>query len=281
MFETGIRQLRMAWSMLRGAPISPRNPERLVADARATPREFGVPGRDVEQLLDGPFADPAMRRHLQDTSLRRTVTRAAPGVPVLPRRADRARHRPGRGHHAHHREPAAHPQARPAEPGRGLHRRGQQPVPVHPLHRDHRPTRHHLDVALRSRAVARAGRAGRPARGRAARERLHAGQRHLPGHGCGAAEHQRLPAGRDEVPRARADPGCRERAQPDRPVPAHAAGHLSQLPGRDGRCGGAAWPGSRRLQPAAGSTAAARCCRPGWPLPPPGRSAPRSPTSSR
>lgn len=77
MFETGVRQLRMAWSVLRGAPISPANLERLIGDARATLREFGAPGSDVGQLLDGPFADPAMRRHLQDTSLRRTVRRAA------------------------------------------------------------------------------------------------------------------------------------------------------------------------------------------------------------
>jgi phenylacetate-CoA ligase len=76
-FETGVRQLRMAWSILRGTPISPRNLERLINDARATLREFGAPGSDVEQLLDGPFADPALRRHLQDTSLRRTVKRTA------------------------------------------------------------------------------------------------------------------------------------------------------------------------------------------------------------
>ena len=77
MFETGVRQLRMAWSILRGTPISPGNLERLVGDARATLREFGAPGSDVEQLLDGPFADPDLRRHLQDTALRRTVKRAA------------------------------------------------------------------------------------------------------------------------------------------------------------------------------------------------------------
>jgi phenylacetate-CoA ligase len=76
-FETGIRQLRMAWSMLRGTHISPGNLERLIGDARATLRAFGAPGDDVEQLLDGPFADPGMRRHLQDTALRRTVRRAA------------------------------------------------------------------------------------------------------------------------------------------------------------------------------------------------------------
>jgi phenylacetate-CoA ligase len=77
MFETGFRQLRMALSILRGAPIAPGNLERLIGDARATLRAFGTPGDDVGQLLDGPFADPAMRRHLQDTALRRTVKRAA------------------------------------------------------------------------------------------------------------------------------------------------------------------------------------------------------------
>ena len=77
MFETVVRQLRMAWSILRGVPISPGNLERLIDDARATLREFGAPGSDVERLIDGPFADPNMRRHLQDTSVRRTVKRAA------------------------------------------------------------------------------------------------------------------------------------------------------------------------------------------------------------
>ena len=36
-----------------------------------------MPGGDVERLIDGPFADPATRRHLQDTCLRRTVRHAA------------------------------------------------------------------------------------------------------------------------------------------------------------------------------------------------------------
>lgn len=77
MFETGVRQLRMALSMLRGARISPENIERLVHDARATLRMFGAPGRDVEQLVDGPYSDPELRRQLQNTSLRRTVVRTA------------------------------------------------------------------------------------------------------------------------------------------------------------------------------------------------------------
>lgn len=77
MFETGVRQLRMAWSIMRGAPISPGNLERLIGDARATLRAFGAPGDDVGQLIGGPFADPGTRRHLQDAALRRTVRRAA------------------------------------------------------------------------------------------------------------------------------------------------------------------------------------------------------------
>jgi phenylacetate-CoA ligase len=75
MFETGVRQFRMA--MLRGMPISSGHLELLIEDTRAALRGSGVPGGDVERLLDGPFADPATRRHLQDTCLRRTVRHAA------------------------------------------------------------------------------------------------------------------------------------------------------------------------------------------------------------
>lgn len=77
MFETGLRQLRMAGSLIWGRPMSPANLERLVADALATMREFGSPGDDVGQLLEGPFADPTGRRILQDRALRRTAERAA------------------------------------------------------------------------------------------------------------------------------------------------------------------------------------------------------------
>jgi len=57
--------------------MNPDNIHRLVADALATMREFGSPGDDVGQLLDGPFADPTGRRLLQDRALRRTAERAA------------------------------------------------------------------------------------------------------------------------------------------------------------------------------------------------------------
>src|SRR5438270_1370031 len=75
MFETGVRQLRMAISMVWGRPINPRNIERLIEDALKTLYEFGAPGDDVQQLLDGPFADPDARREFQNQAIRRTARR--------------------------------------------------------------------------------------------------------------------------------------------------------------------------------------------------------------
>jgi phenylacetate-CoA ligase len=77
MFETGVRQLRMAVSMVSGRPINPCNVERLVADAVATVAAFGSPGDDIAQLLDGPFSDPGARRSFQEQALRRTARRLA------------------------------------------------------------------------------------------------------------------------------------------------------------------------------------------------------------
>jgi phenylacetate-CoA ligase len=77
MFETGVRQLRMAMSMVLGRPINPRNIERLVDDALKTLQEFGAPGDDVQQLLDGPFADPDARGEFQNQAIRRTARRLA------------------------------------------------------------------------------------------------------------------------------------------------------------------------------------------------------------
>jgi phenylacetate-CoA ligase len=75
MFETGVRQLRMALSMATGHRVNPRNLERLVGDAVSTLATFGSPGDDLEQMLDGPFADPENRRGFQEQSLRRTARR--------------------------------------------------------------------------------------------------------------------------------------------------------------------------------------------------------------
>lgn len=75
MFETGIRQFRLAMSMVWGYRINPRNVERLIGDGLKTLKEFGAPGDDVQMLLDGPFADPAARRDFQNRSLQRTALR--------------------------------------------------------------------------------------------------------------------------------------------------------------------------------------------------------------
>jgi phenylacetate-coenzyme A ligase PaaK-like adenylate-forming protein len=80
-FETGVRQFRMAMAMVNGRRIKPLIIQRLIADADATLREFGSPGDDVDQLLDGPFADPETRTHFQTQGLRRTVRRLAARSP--------------------------------------------------------------------------------------------------------------------------------------------------------------------------------------------------------
>ncbi|MEA2142008.1 MAG: hypothetical protein QOI64_438 [Solirubrobacteraceae bacterium] len=81
MFETGIRQLRLALSMVSGRPIDPRNVERLVGDALATLAAFGSPGDDLQEMLDGPFSDPQARRAFQEQALRRTARRLAQRSP--------------------------------------------------------------------------------------------------------------------------------------------------------------------------------------------------------
>jgi phenylacetate-coenzyme A ligase PaaK-like adenylate-forming protein len=77
MFETGVRQLRLAMSMVSGRPINARNVERLIGDALATLAEFGSPGDDLQEMLDGPFSDPQARRAFQEQALRRTARRLA------------------------------------------------------------------------------------------------------------------------------------------------------------------------------------------------------------
>ena len=86
MFETGIRQFRMAMAMVNGRRIRPQLIQRLVADADATLREFGSPGDDVDELLDGPFADPETRADFQTQGLRRTARRLARRSPFYANR---------------------------------------------------------------------------------------------------------------------------------------------------------------------------------------------------
>ena len=75
MFETGVRQFRMAMSMVWGRRVDPDNIGRLIGDALATLAEFGEPGMDVQALTDGPFADPAARAEFQNRGVRRTARR--------------------------------------------------------------------------------------------------------------------------------------------------------------------------------------------------------------
>ncbi|MFD0633767.1 phenylacetate--CoA ligase family protein [Catenulispora yoronensis] len=86
MFETGIRQFRMALAMVSGRRIRPEVIEKLIADAAATLAEFGAPGDDVRQLLEGPFADPEAREHFQTQGIRRTLRRLHEHSPFYRRR---------------------------------------------------------------------------------------------------------------------------------------------------------------------------------------------------
>lgn len=77
MFETGVRQLRMALSMTWGRPFNTDSLTRLVADAVATIDEFGELGLEAREVIETPFADEADRIDHADRSLRRTARRLA------------------------------------------------------------------------------------------------------------------------------------------------------------------------------------------------------------
>jgi phenylacetate-CoA ligase len=86
MFETGVRQFRMAMGMVWGRKIDPANVARLVDDALATMAEFGEPGADARELLDGPFANPDARLEFVNRGLSRTARRLAAQSPFYARR---------------------------------------------------------------------------------------------------------------------------------------------------------------------------------------------------
>lgn len=86
MLETGIRQFRMAMGMVWGRKLDTANLARLVEDALATLAEFGEPGSDVQQVLDGPLADPSARADFINRSLRRTARRLDGQSPFYSRR---------------------------------------------------------------------------------------------------------------------------------------------------------------------------------------------------
>jgi phenylacetate-CoA ligase len=93
--ETGVRQFRMAMGMVWGRRLNTHNLVRLVADALATLEEFGEPGADVGQVIDGPFSDPAARLEHATRGLRRTAARLATQSPFYARRFAAADVRPG------------------------------------------------------------------------------------------------------------------------------------------------------------------------------------------
>ncbi|HEY7593157.1 MAG TPA: AMP-binding protein [Actinophytocola sp.] len=96
MFETGVRQLRLAMGMIWGRRLDPDNVVRLVRDALATLEEFGEPGADAGELIDGPLDDPAARLDFTNRGLRRTAVRLAARTPFYERRFAAAGVRPDR-----------------------------------------------------------------------------------------------------------------------------------------------------------------------------------------
>lgn len=96
MLETGVRQLRMAMGMAWGRRLNTRNLGRLVADALATIEEFGEPGADAGEVIDGPLSDPATRLDFATRGVRRTAARLAAQSPFYARRFTAAGVRPER-----------------------------------------------------------------------------------------------------------------------------------------------------------------------------------------
>jgi len=76
----------MAMGMTWGHRLSTRNLGRLVNDALATLDEFGEPGADAGQVIDGPFSDPAARLDYATRGVRRTAARLAAQSPFYARR---------------------------------------------------------------------------------------------------------------------------------------------------------------------------------------------------
>ncbi len=86
MFETGVRQFRLALGMTQGRRLDPRNVVRLVDDMLSTFAEFGEAGADADALIDGPMTSPEERLEIVNRSLRRTARRLAAQSPFYARR---------------------------------------------------------------------------------------------------------------------------------------------------------------------------------------------------
>jgi phenylacetate-CoA ligase len=77
MFGTGIRQFRMALSMVWGRPFNTDSLVQLVQDAVSTVAEFGELGAEARELLETPFTDADDRADYASRALRRTARRLA------------------------------------------------------------------------------------------------------------------------------------------------------------------------------------------------------------
>jgi phenylacetate-CoA ligase len=86
MFETGVRQFRLAWGMVQGRRLDTRSLARLVDDMLATIAEFGEPGADAAELIEGPMTRPEARLEITNNNLRRTARRLAAQSPFYARR---------------------------------------------------------------------------------------------------------------------------------------------------------------------------------------------------
>ncbi|HEX4832655.1 MAG TPA: AMP-binding protein [Trebonia sp.] len=86
MFETGVRQFRLALGLVAGRRIDPGNVARLVDDVLATLAEFGEPGADAAELIDGPTTSPEAQLETANRGLRRTARRLAAQSPFYARR---------------------------------------------------------------------------------------------------------------------------------------------------------------------------------------------------
>jgi len=84
MFETGVRQFRLALAMVQGHRIDPRNVARLVDDALATLAEFGEPGADAAELIDGPTVSPQARPEITNRRLSQAARPSQPRHDRIP-----------------------------------------------------------------------------------------------------------------------------------------------------------------------------------------------------
>jgi phenylacetate-CoA ligase len=85
MFDTGLRQVRMALAMVQGRRIDPATVGKLVADALKTNAEFGAPGPEAMEILGGPAATETDQRDFASRALSRTAARLAVRSPFYAR----------------------------------------------------------------------------------------------------------------------------------------------------------------------------------------------------